>query len=836
MDAEGEGVNFSFYWLTILKRKWQILFITFAVLIPVAIYAYSLPQLYKADTLVMIEPDTPKVIASLEEGFGVESGGRDFFLTQIELLRSRRLVDEVIRRLSLTQEPEYNASLKQPAKPSLLRELLPQEWYAMLSNPGDADQGDPANSLDFKKGSPAYESLAQRVTDGIEVEAVGRSQLIRISFVSRSPELAAKITGSIAETYIDQQLESKLEMTQYAATWLTDRLEGLRQTLEKSEAELQAYRKASGILSQASNTNTMGMQQLDAINAQLIDARAKRLEAQSRYDNIVSLMRKHRNRPYELPLTDSPLLLDLKKELSTVERSLAELNERYGPKHPRIISTEKEARQLRTKIATEIRRTLEKLKQDLDVAREQERQIQQHIDSQKNQIQNLQSKAFRLNKLEREVEANRQLYDLFLKRFKETDVIGGLQSAGARIVEPARVPLYSFKPNKRLYILQGLAAGLILGVILVLVLEGMDHTIKTPEELEALTHAPMFAMLPLLTKQRRDNAEPEEMQIRHPKSNYSEAVRSLRTALMFSGIDQPHKVFMVTSAVPEEGKTTVAINLAQAFNQGGERTLLIEADLRRPRLAKIFDAGADQGATSYLLNEIEQSDFGLVGDGETASSASAQTAAPSAGGKIEPLMDFDLGQSKSIAASASAPSEAKPSPSDGAKPAAKRDDDAEYELLSRYIIESRSGLHVLVSGPTPPFPSEILGSRKWREMLRILRARYDRIIIDAPPTLIVTDSQVLGEQADAVAFVVKANKANSTTVLGALKRLHNYRINVVGCVLNTVDMKRLSYYTNRYRYGYGYGYGYGGYGYGYRGGYGYSYSYAKQDQGYGENI
>ncbi|MBF0367832.1 MAG: AAA family ATPase [Magnetococcales bacterium] len=754
-EDEGEkGIPLLYYWQVVLKRKWQVMAIIFLVVLPTAIHVSSMVPLFSASTTMLIEQKKNKVI-SIEEIYGVDTGSQTYLQTQFELMKSRHLVEEVVRQERLDLAPEFNPSLQKKRRGWTWKQWIPPWLMAYLPQPKAIPQ------IKNEFNPERFRSLVDAVTGRISVAPVRNSQLVRVSFVSEDPEIASRVATTVAQTYIDQKLEARLQMTQHAAGWLMQRLEGLRTSLEESERELQRYREQTGLVG-SQEKESMEAQQLSAINVRWLQAQARRTEVEIRYDRLQALLKEYQGQLGDLPLDDNQLVVSLRKEANKVSLRLTDLAGRYGEKHPKIIRSKAELVEIKQKIAEEVSRSVATMKHDYSVAKLQEKKAAQQLNAQKMRLQSYQKKAFHLANLEREVATNRELYDMFLKRFKETGVSEGMEPDNARIVDPAQTPRGSFAPNKRRIVTLAGMAGLVLGVFLALMLEYMDRTIRDPAELEQMSGLPILATLPKLSSTiGKALPPPEGMMSSQPRSPYAEAIRSIRTSILFSNVDTPPKVVMVTSTVPSEGKTTVAVNLAQAFHQSGDRTLLMEADLRKPRFNQFFNVGSTGGITNLLVG---QDTFG-GGIGS----------------------DIFAGLGKELQSS------------------------NERMMIQKEIVSTVEGLHILPCQEILPFPSEVLASRKWTRIMEILREDYDRIVIDCPPVLAVTDARIVGAQADGVVFVVSAGKAHRDMVLEAVRQLYRSSARVLGLVMNNVDMKEVSYYRGGKGYGYGYGstYGYG---------------------------
>ncbi|MBF0582729.1 MAG: AAA family ATPase [Magnetococcales bacterium] len=765
-QEEESSLRLLYYWHVVFKHKWKILGIALLVTLGTAVHLSSLVPMFRASATLLIEQSKTKVI-SIENVYSADYGAQTYMQTQIELMQSRHLVEEVVRQERLDLAPEFNPK-RQPEKSSWTQSHWIPGWLQpYLPPPAKAVVHEAEKPADTDFDAKRFAALVSAVSGRISISPIRNSQLINISFVSESPELAARVATGIAQVYIDQMLEARLKMTQSAANWLMKRLEGLRHGLEESERKLQEYRISTDMLGSAEEEN-MENQLLSSLNTKVMTARSHRIESQVNYERLQSLLEEYKGNLAAMPIKDNPMLDTFLKEASKVNLQLSELSTRYGDKHPQILRARAELGEIKGKINQEVNRAVAAAKHDFSIASLQEKKAEQQLAEHKERLQEYKKKAFILGNLERDVQANRQLYELFQKRFKEAGASEGMESENARIVDPAKPPQSSFTPNKRRTLSMAIVVGLLLGIMLALLLENMDRTIQNPEDLELSVGMPILATLPKLYASKRRPISPEGMMINHPRSPYSEAIRVIRTSIIFS-MDHPPQVITVTSSTPQEGKTTVAINLARAFHLSGERVLLIEADMRKPRMNKYF----------RLNLEVDGNINSLLADLNRWSEDASPLSLLSASGP--PVHE-------------------------------------EITAVRREITESRDGLHLLICQTHQINPSESLASKKWQRIMGVLRHEYQRIIIDSPPVLAVTDTRILGTQSDGMVFVVMAGRTQRNLVRAAIQHLTRVNTRMLGLVLNTVDTKKMLRYGGKQGYGYGGGYGYGvSYGYGYGG-------------------
>ena len=338
--------------------------------------------------------------------------------------------------------------------------------------------------------------------------------------------------------------------------------------------------------------------QLEEVTTRLVTIRQQRAEAENAYNQVQAALKANAGLDSIPAVLKNPLVQTLKQAEGEAERKLSELGKRYGKEHARMIAAESELKSARENTRKQIEVVVAGITKEYAVARANEQSVERVVAQSKAEIQNLNRKEFQLGVLEREVAANRQLYDMFLNRFRETNVTGDLQSTVARVVDPAMAGS-PVSPRTGMAITAALLAGSILGIMLAFLLEYLDNTVKNSDDVEYKLGLPLLGILERI-KVTRKGQELRRTFLRDKTSVFSEAVRTLRTGVMMSSLDNPHKVLLVTSAVPEEGKTSVALNLAFAFGQI-RKVCLIDADMRRPSLAKILDLDATAPGLSHLV-------------------------------------------------------------------------------------------------------------------------------------------------------------------------------------------------------------------------------------------
>lgn len=596
---QDDVIDLRQYWLTVMRHKWGIMGFAFVVTLLAALAVFSLEPVYRATATLLIESKQAKVV-SIEQVYGLDSSNNEYYLTQFEILKSRKLAEKVIKKYGLVEHPEFN---RQPAFSFNWREYAGQ--YIPELAPGVPTE------------EQRYQSVVAAFIGRLNVSPVRKTQLVHISFEGYSPEFAAQMANALGEAYIESNLEAKLELTVKASSWLNERLGGLKEKLKESERRLQEFRDREQIVGGNGGLDIAGTE-LDLVATKLVDARRQRLEFEGLYQEIRSIGKNGPAERYErIPaVLGHPVVQSYKESLLKAEQKVSELSKRYGPKHPKMISASSEASSARRALDRQIMSVVNGIENKYRVARSSERSLEGSLGNTKQEIQGLKRKEYQLKELEQEVETNRALYDTFFTRLNETAATGDLESANARIADPAVAPMSPAKPKKKLIIALSFVVSAMFGVMCAFLLEALNNTVRSSGDVQTKLHQTMLGLLPKLTGRKADKISYRHY-LEDNKSGFSEAVRTIRTGLVLSSLDNPHKIIAVTSTVPGEGKTSTSLSLAYSMGQM-ERVLLIDADMRRPSIGKLFKFGAKAPGLSNLVAgtaSLEECVHKLEGEG-----------------------------------------------------------------------------------------------------------------------------------------------------------------------------------------------------------------------------
>jgi exopolysaccharide transport family protein len=558
------------YWRTLTKHKWAIGGFAAAITLLTAVVVMVMTPVYRATTTILIEPNKQKVVSSIEDVYNGFGASREYYQTQVEILKSHEVALKAVAKLKLYDHPDYDP--RQPKKG--LAALLEQVGFATSEPPAEWNEETLAAATVTK-----FES-------SLTITPIRLSQLVDISFESRDAAFAARAANVLAEAYIENDLDARYQMTKQASVWLQGRLSSLKDKLTQSEEALQVYREKQGIADIKGSTQGGAGEGISQLTMQLTSARARRAEAENAYKLIKRATED--GSLGSLPAVQrSQIVAEAKRQEAEADRKMSDISQRYGHSHPKYVAAEGELNTARDNVRRQIDVVVAGVTQEFEAARGTERALEQTLGSARGSVVVLNRKEFNLTVLEREVDSNRQMYDMFIKRAKETNVAGDLQSTVARVVDAAVTPKQPIKPKKSITVAVALFLGLLIGSAIALLLEMLDNTFKTTEDIETRLKQPLLTVLPKLEKGEMDRTISGTQILAKPNSLYSEAIRTARTGVLLSSVDIAKRTLLVTSSIPGEGKTTFSVNLALA-HANTKKTLLVDADMRRPSVGKAF--------------------------------------------------------------------------------------------------------------------------------------------------------------------------------------------------------------------------------------------------------
>lgn len=560
------------YFRILFKRRYAVLAVFVLVVASVALYDFTAIPIYKATVQILIERGIPRLLDTREGGYTAGSGGSDeFYQTQYKLLEGSALSKKVAEKLNLKNHHLYSP--------------------IFLNLPPDADDS-------MKRR--AEERLVKAVSSAVKVSPIRQSSLVDVSFSNPDPRFATQLVNALAQCYIEQSLEMRFAASQEAAVWLQQKMTEARKKLEDSESKLNLYKREHNIVA-VEDKESITAQKLEQINKDLLTAQTHRMEAETRFKEV------SQGKPISQVL-NNPLIQTLKAQEAKLIAEQSELGKKYGEAHPRMIRLTNELTATRGKIGVEMSQVVQAVKNEYHMAKAQEENLRAALNVQKTDSLDFSDRSIQYRVLLRDVETNRALYENMLKSLKTTTTTENTPATNIRIVYPATAPEVPESPRKIRNIMLAIVLGGVLGIGLALGLESLDTTLKTPEEVEGWLETPNLAMIPHLNLATGNpQKESPELIVHHGDQPLaSESYRGLRTSILFSAPEKAPRILLITSSLPLEGKTTTAVNLASAMAKAEPQVLLVDADLRRPTLHKVFQVPQEPGLSNFLVGDIDE--------------------------------------------------------------------------------------------------------------------------------------------------------------------------------------------------------------------------------------
>lgn len=591
------------YWRSLVKRKWAILALGLVVAVVAGVISYAITPVYQTSATVLIEAGKGKIVG-IEEVYSVAQQ-REHYQTQIEILKSREVAERTVRAQKLWTKPEFDPRNAQPS------------WRQRALSVVGA--GSVAVKTDWTE-EELVQAVLGRVVGALTVTPVRGSQLVRISFEGTNGALAAEVVNAVAQQYIESERDERYQLTQQVSQQLQERLADLRKKLTESEQALQDYREKRGIVALGGSAQAVSGQALGETIKALSEAQTRRATLEAEYQQARQAGADFGSIP---SVARSPLVAEVQRSVAAAQAKLADLQQNLGPAHFRVQQAQAELDDLRATLRRNQQAAVAVLTREYEAARGTEQTLAAFLGSARGAAQNVNRQEFELAVLERDYQSNKQLYEVFMSRAKETNLMGDLQPTVARVVDKAIPSTVPIKPNKTEMVAVALVLALLLGALASIVLDRLDNTIKGSDDAENRLKLPVLAALPMVAEHNRPKMARLFLDEGH--SHFAEGIRTARTGVMLSNLDVPHKTLLITSTLPGEGKTTVSINLALAHAQT-KRTLLIDADMRRsqvgralglPMAAKgLTNLVAGTAAVDECISRVEGSHLMVLGVGD----------------------------------------------------------------------------------------------------------------------------------------------------------------------------------------------------------------------------
>jgi polysaccharide biosynthesis transport protein len=578
------------YFRVLIKRKWMVLSMVAGIFMVVAVASLRQTPVYEAVGRIAINKSDNNLISFKDSQPVLDYYDPSDLDTEVRILQSDLMALQVIRQLNLDKRPEFGGH-------------------------ADARQSNLAADT-LQTDSNRTSSLLSSFRGGLHVTLIPNTRIIEIHYHSTDPQLAASAVNTLAATYVEQNFKTKFESTMQASDWLSKQLVDLQMKVETSQEKLVRYQKEHEILGTDEKQNII-TEKLDELNREMTQAESDRMQKEAVYRQSQS------DDPDAVAaaiVADTPgsaaataLLDKLRDQQANLRIQAADLSIQFGPQYPKVAQLNSQLKEIDRQLQSQTNKAVDHLKGQYLAALQRENMLRDSFDKQKQEANKLNESAIEYSILKRDLDSNRTLYEGLLEKLKEAGVTAGLRSNNFRIIDAARVPTAPSEPNIPRNLSFALVLGLISGVGLAFVLENMDNSVRTPEQATALSGLPALGMIPLGSKSGARGPNGKRLaltspskevvetvtQIR-PQSQMAESYRALRTSLLLSNLGAPPKVIVVTSARPQEGKTTTSINTAIVLAQKGVRVLLVDADLRRPSVHKTLGMGPRSGLSNVL--------------------------------------------------------------------------------------------------------------------------------------------------------------------------------------------------------------------------------------------
>jgi len=585
-------VHLSDYVRVLYKRRWPVLTVWFIVLAATCVYTFTATPIYGARVQILIEKEASNVV-SFKQAVEQNQVTDDYYQTQYRLLQSRALARRTLDALQLWHHPQFGAGAgsSHPSR-GLTAWLL--SYFQRDANPPERPAPD-----ETKAQARAIDSFL----GGVTVSPIRNSRLVDVVFESSDPALAANVANGIAKAYIEENLEFKFLSSKEASDWLAARLGEQRNQVEKSEQALQRYREASTDAVSLEERQNIVVQKLADLNAAVTRAKTERVEKEAAYNQIRAAQSNYAALDNFPAVLSNTFIQQQKAELADLQRQQAQLSEKLGSNHPDMLKIGLAIHTAESKLQAETTKIVQAVYNDYQRSIAQENSLKQLLDQQKKEALDLNRRGIEYGVLSRDAVSNRQIFDSLLQRTRETNISGELKTSNIRVVDAAEPPRKPLRPSTSTNLAFGASAGLLLAIGLAFFFEYVDNRIKSPEEMSRYLGLPYLGMIPALF----DETVAPLVSNRNLNPTFSESFRTLRTNVAFSSADEGLRSVIVTSTMPNEGKTVVATNLATALAQTGMRVLLIDADMRKGRVNAVFDRPRQPGLSDFLVGRAKVS-------------------------------------------------------------------------------------------------------------------------------------------------------------------------------------------------------------------------------------
>ncbi len=589
-ERTNKEIHLRDYLNVILRRKWVLISFLVVVVVTIMIRTFSIRPTFRATCQVLIERAAPKIV-KFEEVLALDARfGDEYYETQYEILKSNLIAQQVIKELNLTDHKEFNQDFQNNV-------FSPKRTLASLLSRIKA-------LFLFSNVKAEYTSnndtrLIHSYLRRLSIHPIEGSRLVNINFESYDPELAALVANLHAQKYIENTWERKFTTTQEAINWLKRQIKDVRKKLEGSEEQLQAYRKKNDLVSlDFGERHNIIIQKLSDLNNTLTRAKTTRIEKENIYKELKRISKDPAMIESIPAVLNNPLIQELKALGIKKEGEYSELSQKYGPEHPRMIQLRSQTEQIQDKIAREIKKIAQSIKTESRIALAKEKSLERALSEQKKEALDLNQKDIQYNLLRRDVDTNYSIYESLLNRLNETTLAEELEVTNINIVAQAIVPDSPVNPNKLRSFMLAMVLGLMGGMGLVFFFEYFDSSIKRSEDIEE-----KLGLLCLGHVEPLESDGSEKLITLHDQESIiTEELHTIATNLLFATPHRPNQVFLITSALPQEGKTFLATNLSVILSRLGKKVLLIDTDMRNPTVHSLFKTEKAPGLSDYLVH------------------------------------------------------------------------------------------------------------------------------------------------------------------------------------------------------------------------------------------
>ena len=731
-----EPTSFRDYLFVVLKRKWLILSLVLVVTSLVTIQAFRSPSIYAGETTIRIEQKAPNVLQTKDV---VITGQSDpnFWGTQLKLLENPALARQVVLSLDLQNNPSFFGGQTQGGIFTSLRRVFSKP-KKVEESPAVSPTLTVVGESEVTGGALTAEQLAKlepyedAIIGGETVEAITGTNLVRIRFVHADPEIAQKVANTLAEVFANNNLERSTQGSSKAEDLLAREIASLQTKIRHDQEAQFNYAKSKNLPLVNDTAGNLEATRLATLSGQLLTAENERKYLQAQLEAA----RKERD-PFSIPDVNASARVEkLRDRISALKETRDALLITYTPEWPAVKKIDAQLKGLEAELDKAPPEIVTSIQRRYEAAVSRENLLRRSYETQKGTTTQQTRDQIDLLSMTQELESNRQRLNLLVQRQREFQLANGDRSNEVSIATYSRLPKEPIGPPRFRNIFVAFLLSLVAGIGLAFLLDFLDDTLKSVDDVDRYLHLPALALIPAGRDRGRLIGIPGAPQSPGPattalamvtdaRSPIAESYRHLRTSLLLSSAGQPPRTILVTSSQPSEGKTTTAINTAFMLAQTGAEVLIIDCDLRRPRLHAHFHAPNTKGLTNWLSGETE----------------------------IESLMQ---------------------------------------------TYESQPNLKFLTSGPVPPNPAELLGSDEMRKLLGILSERFSHVVVDSPPAISFTDASILSTMVDGVVLVVHGGRSSRAVVRRAKQQLLDVGAHIFGVVLNNVKMETQDYYYSGY--------------------------------------